>query len=144
VFGNYLFPFGLNIGIGLNVSSGKPLTPLDPNPAYGSGGEIPDAPRGSGIQTAEGFKSRTPVQSQIDFQAAYHIKLGGRNRLALMADIFNLFNQQTTLDYDNWTSVTFGAGPNANFGLPVSSLFSGNPAQIQVPRQARFGVRFEF
>ena len=27
-----------------------------------------------------------------------------------MADIFNLFNQQTVLDYDNWTAITFGAG----------------------------------
>jgi hypothetical protein len=144
LFGNYLFPFGLNIGIGVNISSGKPLTPLDPNPNYGNGGEIPDAPRGSGIQTVDGFKTRTPVQSQFDFQAAYHLKLGGRNQIALMADIFNLFNQQTVLDYDNWTAVSFGAGKNADFGLPVSSLFAGNPAQIQTPRQARFGVRFEF
>jgi hypothetical protein len=144
VFGNYLFPFGLNIGIGLNVSSGKPLTPLDPNPYYTNGGEIPDAPRGSGIQTVDGFKTRTPIQSQVDFQAAYHVKLGGRNRIALMADIFNLFNQQTTLDYDNWTAVDFGGSPNANFGLPVSSLFAGNPPQFQTPRQIRFGIRYEF
>ncbi len=27
-----------------------------------------------------------------------------------MADIFNLFNQQTVLDYDNFTELTFGAG----------------------------------
>jgi hypothetical protein len=144
LFGNYLFPFGVNIGIGVNISSGKPLTPLDPNPYYQSGGEIPDAARGTGIQTVDGFKTRTPIQSQVDFQGAYHLKLGGRNRIALMADIFNLFNQQTTLDYDNWTAVTFGAPVNANFGLPVSSLFAGNPAQFQTPRQIRFGARFEF
>src|SRR3954447_11531314 len=144
VFGNYLFPWGLNLGVGLNISSGKPLTPMDPNPNYASGGEIPDAPRGSGIQTADGFKSRTPVQSQVDFQAAYHLRLGGRNRIALMADVFNLFNQQTTLDYDNWTAVTFGAPRNANFGLPTSSLFAGNPPQFQTPRQVRFGIRYEF
>ena len=61
-----------------------------------------------------------------------------------MADIFNLFNQQTTLDYDNWTAVDFGGSPNANFGLPVSSLFAGNPPQFQTPRQIRFGIRYEF
>ena len=144
MFGNYLFPWGLNLGVGLNISSGKPLTPMDPNPNYASGGEIPDAPRGSGIQTVDGFKTRTPVQSQVDFQAAYHLKLGGRNRLALMADIFNLFNQQTNLDYDNWTSLNFGDPANPNFGLQSSSLFAGNPPQFQTPRQIRFGVRFEF
>jgi len=144
VFGNYMFPFGLNLGVGINISSGKPLTPLDPNPNYTNGGEIPDAPRGSGIQTVNGFLTRTPVQSQVDFQASYQVKLGGRNRLALMADMFNLFNQQTILDYDNWTAITYQAPPNANFGLPVSSLFAGNPPQYQTPRQIRFGARFEF
>ncbi|MCU1385180.1 MAG: Cna domain protein [Acidobacteria bacterium] len=144
VFGNYLFPFGLNLGVGVNVGSGKPLTAMDPSPAYGNGGEIPDTARGAGIQTVDGFKTRSPFQSQFDLQASYHIKAGGRNRIALMADIFNLFNQQTVLDYDNWTSTTFGAGPNANFGLRTSSLFAGNPGQYQTPRQIRFGARFEF
>jgi hypothetical protein len=144
VFGNYLFPFGLNIGVGLNIGSGKPLTALDPNPSYGNGGEIPDTPRGAGIQTVDGFLTRSPLQKQLDFQASYHIKVTGRNRIALMADIFNLFNEQTVLDYDNWTSTSFGAGPNANFGLRTSSLFAGNPGQYQTPRQIRFGARFEF
>jgi hypothetical protein len=144
IFGNYLFPMGLNLGVGLNVSSGKPLTPFDPNPNYQNGGEIPDAPRGTGIQTVDGFKQRAPVYSQIDMQAAYSVKIGGVRRFTLMADMFNLFNQQTVLDYDTWTSVGFGDPPNPNFGLPASSLFAGNPPQYQTPRQIRFGVRFEF
>jgi len=61
-----------------------------------------------------------------------------------MADVFNLFNQQIVLDYDNWTSITYGAGPNPNYGLRTSSLFAGNPGQYQTPRQVRFGARFEF
>ena len=88
--------------------------------------------------------TRTPFQSQFDFQASYNLKVAGARQLTLIADVFNLFNQQTVQDYDNWTSVTFGAGPNPNFGLPVSSLFSGNPPQIQTPRQIRLGVRFNF
>src|SRR4029079_14833738 len=96
----YSFPFGLNIGVALNVVSGKPLTPFNPNPYYTNGGEIPGAPRGSGIQTVDGFKTRAPFQSQVDMQAAYNLKVAGRNQIALMADIFNLFNQQTVLDYD--------------------------------------------
>jgi hypothetical protein len=61
-----------------------------------------------------------------------------------MADVFNLFSQQTILDYDNWTEITQDAGPNPNAGLPTSSLFAGNPPQFQTPRQIRFGVRFAF
>jgi carboxypeptidase family protein/TonB-dependent receptor-like protein len=145
VFGNYMW-HDLNLGVGINLSSGKPLTPLDPNPNsnYQNGGEIPDAARGTGIQTVDGFKTRTPFQSQVDFQAAYHLRISGARQLTLMADIFNLLNQQTVLDYDNWTSITYGAGPNPNFGLQTSSLFAGNPPQIQTPRQIRFGVRLNF
>src|SRR4029079_16724942 len=65
IFRNYQVPMGLNIGLGLNVSSGKPLTPFDPNPNYASGGEIPDAPRGSSITTYEGFQTRTPHRRHI-------------------------------------------------------------------------------
>jgi outer membrane receptor protein involved in Fe transport len=146
VFGNYSFPMGLNIGVGLNLSSGKPLTPLAPNPNtnYGNGGEIPAAPRGSGVQTLDGFKKRTPFQSQVDLQAAYELKLTGARRVSLMLDLFNVLNQQIVYDYDNWTEFTFGAGPNPNAGYPTSSNFAGNPPQYQTPRQLRFGLRFQF
>jgi hypothetical protein len=146
IFANYALPVGVNLGIGLSLSSGKPLTPLAPNPNinYQNGGEIPTAARGAGIQTVDGFVTRTPFQSQVDFQASYVLKVSGGRNLSLIADIFNLFNQQIVQDYDNWTSITFGAGPNPNFGLPVSSVFAGNPPQIQTPRQIRLGVRFQF
>src|SRR4029077_8475023 len=85
VFGNYLFPFGLNLGVGMNVSSGAPLTPIAASPNYTNGGEIPEGPRGSGIQTIDGFKTRTPVQSLLDLQASYTLKLGGNRGITLLA-----------------------------------------------------------
>jgi hypothetical protein len=88
--------------------------------------------------------TRTPVQSQVDFQASYNLKVLNSRHFSLIMDVFNVFNQQTVLDYDNWTALTFGAGVNPNFGQPTSSLFSGNPPQIQTPREVRVGVRFEF
>jgi hypothetical protein len=144
-FGNYSFNFGLNIGAGINLSSGTPLTPLaaNPNVNYQNGGEIPEGPRGSGILTVDGFKTRTPFESEFSAHADYSLKLGGKQRLILLMDVFNLFNQKTVLDYDTWTESTFGV-PNPNFGLPVSSSLGGNPAQIQTPRQFRIGVRFTF
>ena len=60
----------------------------------------------------------------------------------LLADVFNLFNTQTLLDYDAWTELTFGA-PNPDFGRAGSSnVVSGQ--QLQAPRQFRVGARFEF
>jgi hypothetical protein len=64
MFGNYVFPMGFGVGVGLNLSSGAPLTPLAANPNYTNGGEIPEGSRGSGIQTTDGFKTRTPFQSE--------------------------------------------------------------------------------
>ena len=96
VFGNYMFPIGLNIGVGLNVELRHAADAVGRRTrTTTNGGEIPDAPRGSGIQTIDGFKTRTPFQTQIDLQAAYALKSSGRNQIALLADIFNLFNQQT-------------------------------------------------
>ena len=60
-FGNYAFPW-LGLGAGRESGSGAPLTPLAANPNYTNGGEIPEAARGSGIQTIDGFKTRTPFQ----------------------------------------------------------------------------------
>jgi hypothetical protein len=141
LYGNYLFPVGLNVGLGFNASSGKPLTGLAANPIYDSGGEIPTAPRGAGIQTFEGFKTRTPFQSSIDVQASYDIKIGGARQVTLLADVFNLFNQQIIQDYNAWSETSFG-NPNPNFGTPTSEVLSG--PQYQTPRQIRLGARFTF
>src|SRR5437762_10301536 len=40
VFGNYTFNMGLNLGLGLTMNSGAPLTELAANPNYDSPGEI--------------------------------------------------------------------------------------------------------
>jgi hypothetical protein len=143
LFGNYLLG-NLNVGLGINSSSGAPLTPLAPNPIYNNGGEIPTAPRGSGIQTVDGFMTRTPFVTSVDLQASYALPFSGRRRLTLMADIFNLFDAQTVLNYDTWTSFTLGGPANPNFGQPTSSVPAISGPQIQTPRQIRLGVRFNF
>jgi outer membrane receptor protein involved in Fe transport len=146
VFGNKAFVGrlnGLNVGVGLTLSSGKPLTPLaaNPNINYQNGGEIPEAPRGSGVETVDGFRTRTPFQKNVDIQAAYALRFGGIRKLTLIADVFNVFDTKTVLDYDNWTETTFGV-PNPDFGRPISQNVAG--PQITTPRQVRFGARFEF
>ena len=145
VYGNYAFNFGLNAALGLQMSSGKPLTPLaaNPNTNYQNGGEIPECARGCGIETIDGFKTRTPFLTDVNAHVDYGFRFNGRQRIVLLADIFNLFDKQTVLDYDNWTESTFGAA-NPNFGQPTTSVLGGNPAQLQSPRQIRVGARLEF
>jgi hypothetical protein len=143
LFGNYMFRSGLNVGLNVNLSSGKPLTPMAANPVYDSEGEIPVAARGAGIQTIDGFLERTPFESQVDLQASYNLKLGGNRRLTFMADVFNLFNEKRIIGYDQNTELNAGTA-NLDFGKPVNSLLSGTPAQYQVPVTLRVGARFEF
>jgi hypothetical protein len=145
LFGNYAFNMGLNAALGIQLSSGKPLTPFaaNPNINYQNGGEIPECARGCGIQTIDGFKERTPFTTDVSAHVDYGIRFNGTRRIVLLADVFNLFNRQTVLDYDNWTETTFGA-ENPNFGQPTTSVLGGNPPQLMTPRQIRVGARFEF
>ena len=140
VFGNYIFDMGLNLGVGLTMNSGAPLTALAANPNYGNGGEIPETVRGAGIQTIDGFKTRTPFEYNTDMHADYAFKFGGQ-RLVVLADIFNLFNLERIRGYDNFDELALGVA-NPDFGKPVSEVVSG--PQFQAPRQIRFGARFEF
>jgi hypothetical protein len=143
LYGNYMFAMGLNIGVNVNLSSGKPLTPMAANPVYDSAGEIPVAARGSGIQTIDGFMTRTPFESQVDLQAAWSAKMGGMRKITFIANVVNLLNETRTTGYDQDTELSPGV-VNPDFGKPVNSLVGGTPAQFQAPRTLNLGVRFEF
>jgi hypothetical protein len=140
IYGSYAFPGGLNLGTGIDLSSGKPLTPLAANPSYTSPGEIPEGPRGSGFETVDGFRTRTPFLSEVNLHVDYALRLGGGRRLTFIGDLFNLFNQKTVLDYDNFTESTFGSR-NPNFGQPRS--LTDGPA-VQAPLGVRLGARYSF
>ena len=144
LFGNYEAPKGVNIGVGLNLSQGAPLTGLAANPIYSNGGEIPVAARGDGIQTVDGFATRTPFLTQLDLQASYKLKLGKRgNTLTFLGDVFNLFDSEKALTYDEWSELSFGV-PNPDFGKPETQVILGAPPQFQDPLQVRVGARFSF
>jgi hypothetical protein len=106
---------------------------------YGNGGEIPEGPRGSGFQTVDGFLTRTRPEFTTAVHADYHLTLHHAQRMVLLADVFNLFNQQRALDYDPDTQTSFPV-LNPDFGDPSRA----NLAQLQTPRQIRFGIRYEF
>ena len=132
VYGAYSLDVGLNVGAGLAAGSGRPLTPMAANPASNRRGDIPEAPRGTGIETEDGFKTRTPFEWSFDLHADYGFALAG-GRLVLAADVFNVFNLQRVVDYDQNTQRAYRVS-NPDFGLVT---------QYQEPRQVRLGVRFE-
>ena len=134
LYGNYAFPFGVNVGVGFNASSGAPLTALAANPVYDSAGEIPETPRGAGFQTEDGFRTRTPTLFNADLHVDYGFSIGRNQRIVLLADAFNLANSQRVLSYDDYTEIAFGV-ENPDFGRRLV---------YQTPRQIRFGARFEF
>jgi outer membrane receptor protein involved in Fe transport len=139
VYGNYQFPVGLNVGGGFSFSTGKPLTALAAHPVYGNAGEIPEGPRGSGFETVDGFRTRTRPTYVASAHADYRLKIHRGQNVVLLADVFNLFNQQRALDYDPDTQTSFPV-LNPDFGQPSRA----NLAQLQTPRQLRLGVRYEF
>jgi hypothetical protein len=143
LYGNYAWAWGLNLGGGVNLSSGRPFTPFAANPNYGSDGEIPTAARGSGIQTIDGFMKRSPFESQVDLQASYAVRTGGERRITFLADVFNLFNQRRVLYYSQNTQLDNNVA-NPDYGKPVDTNLSGNPPRFQTPFNMRVGVRFEF
>jgi hypothetical protein len=130
----------LNLGLGFNAGTGRPLTPFTSNPNYTSGGEIPLDSRGSGFNTVDGFKETSPFETTFDFHVDYTVKMGNQ-RLVLIADAFNLFDRQEPTDYDNWDETSFGVA-NPDFGQPTpgGSSFTA----FQTPRQIRLGARFEW
>jgi outer membrane receptor protein involved in Fe transport len=140
VYGTYSIPFGLNLGLGVNLSSGMPLTAMAANPNYASPGEIPMTPRGAGFETVDGFKKRTPWEQSINAHVDY--ALGGNvRRIVLLMDVFNLGNLQHVTSYNYYYEYPSFGTVNPDFGQ------IGNPVTrvgYQAPQQIRVGARFEF
>lgn len=139
IFGNYSFNNGLGVGVGLNLGSGKPLTPLAALAIYDNDSEIPEVARGEGFETVDGFRKRTPMEAQVDLQASYAFNVGGSRRLTLLADAFNLFNIRRPIDYNAATEISFDA-PNPDFGTVTSQNIAGQ--MYQTPFALRLGARF--
>lgn len=133
LWGSYSVTNSLNLGAGFWASSGRPLTPFAADPVLNRAGDIPEAPRGSGIRTEDGFMTRTPSNWSFDMHADYGFALGG-GRLILVADIFNIFNSQDAIDYDQNTEIRFRVD-NPDFGRRIL---------YQNPRSVRLGVRYDF
>jgi Carboxypeptidase regulatory-like domain/TonB-dependent Receptor Plug Domain len=141
VYANYAFG-ALNTGVGFNWGSGRTLTALAGNTAYANGGEIPETIRGGGIRTIDGFLERADPDTQVDLHLDYTIKMNDSQHVTLIADVFNLLNNQNATDYDNWTEIAAGT-LNPNFGQPSNGGNATTPS-FAAPISLRLGARFEW
>ena len=133
LYASYAFSQGLNLGTGFLASSGQPLTPFTTDPVSGYTGYIPLAPRGSGMATVDGFKTRTPWVWSLDVHADYGFRITPA-RVVLSVDVANVFNKQIVTAYDQDSEQGFGVA-NPDFGKRIA---------YQDPRRIRLGVRVEF
>ena len=141
IYGNYTIG-DLNLGLGANFGSGRILTGLAANPTYSNSGEIPLTLRGEGFETVDGFLTSTNFETVINLHVSYTLRFGGAQRLMLIADAFNLFNNQDPLWYDTNIDRSFQS-PNPNYGQPSNGGGSSS-ASYRAPFSLRLGARFEW
>jgi hypothetical protein len=117
---------GLNLGAGLHMESGVPLSKFGAHPVYLNAGEVPIGGRGS--------LGRSSFYPQLDFHADYPWKISERMKLMFVGDVFNVFNN-TSLRLINQSFETAAGVVNPDFTKPVS---------FHLPANIRLGLRLEF
>lgn len=132
LYGTCALPWSVHLGAGLSARSGIPLTPRAADPVTNRVGAIGEAPRGAGILTVDGFRTRTSWESSLDLHGDLPVTVGG-GRVVLMADVFNVLDTQAVTTYDQNTQRAFKLA-NPDFGQRTS---------YQEPRTVRLGVRLE-
>ena len=92
--------------------------------------------------TTDGFLTSTQFETVINLHADYTFRFGGSQRLVLMADAFNLFNNRNPLWYDTNLEIGFQS-LNPNYGQASNGGGSSAPGYRR-PVQIRWGARFEW
>lgn len=139
LYGSYVLPFSLNLGMSVKVQTGMPITKLGWDQVNGFPGEIPLEPRGA--------SGRGPTTSEIGLHADYAFRLG-RSQLGLIVNVFNVFNQQDAVDFDQWFE--FGGTVNPDPSLTLDPCPDcqhedfGKPRAYQQPRQIQLGLRASY
>lgn len=162
---DFLLSGGQDILLGLTfrTRSGTPLNAFGAHPLYGQN-EAFVIPRGAG-GTLNPDGSITPTRGDwvhnIDLRVGYSVRLNKDSTLGITADIFNIFNFQTTTSYDqtytlsNVLPCSGGTVPacvkHSDPGKPVAfdpktevNPNYGKALAYQDPRQFRFGAKITF
>jgi Carboxypeptidase regulatory-like domain len=125
---------GLNLGAGIRLESGVPLSEYLAHPVYLSPGEIPIGGRGS--------LGRTPFFAQFDLHADYPFRITERMSMTVVGDFFNVTNNRRVRLEDQFRESTAGQ-INPDFRSPAAQATSLNIGYHQ-PFSMRLGLKFEF
>ena len=129
---NWRFWTGLNLGMGLHMESGIPISEFLPHPVYLNAGEVPVGGRGK--------LGRTPFYTQLDLHADVPFAINERSRVSFIADFFNVTNNRRLRLPDQFRQLDLGAD-NPDFLQPsIINLTSG----FHLPFSMRLGARYEF
>lgn len=117
---------GLNLGTGLHMESGVPISEFLAHPVYLNAGEVPSGGRGK--------LGRTGFYSKLDFRVSYPFQISERTKLSIIGDFFNVTNNRKIRLPNQNRQLTVGQN-NVDFGKPVS---------FYLPFNMRVGLRLDF
>lgn len=128
LYGGYFFDnIPLELSGGFTLSSGRPISALGADDAYGLN---------EGFAKVRGTAGRMPTVWQLDLGAQYTFKIWKSN-LGLRADIFNVTNEQRTTAVDQ-TYNTVDTAPAQNY--PYFKMETAH----QAARRIRLAIRWTF
>lgn len=142
VYGSYAFGRqtlgrrlqGLNLGGGLHMESGVPVSEYLAQPVYQNAGEVPIGGRGS--------QGRTPFNARVDLHVDYPWQFSERVKLTFISDFFNVTNTQRVRLRDQFREAQAGQ-LNPDFLQPFATS-----TQLRLgyhaPFNMRLGLRLEF
>jgi hypothetical protein len=140
--GAYLMPWDVTVSGILTLASGRPypiLAGADLNGDGNGGATAPDRPRTNPADPSTSIGRNAgvlPNQYTMDLRVAKRVGLGGRARLDLMFEAFNLFNRTNYTNVDN----IFGTGAYPSNPLPTFGQFT----EAAPPFQAQLAVKLLF
>jgi len=142
VYGTYVTPFNLNVGLSSYFRTGTPLTRLGYSAAYD---------RWEFFLSRRGADGRVPSDYEMDLHLGYPFQIGPVTINALV-DIFQLLNVQRATFLEEAYNIG-GQFSNANYvcgsepGSDDEKLCNpdyGKPLARTLPRSVRFGLRVSF
>ena len=120
---------GLNLGAGLHLESGVPISEFLAHPIYRNAGEIPVGGRGK--------LGRTPFYTQLDLHLNYPWRVSDRMKLNFIANFFNVANSQKLRLPDQFRE---NFNPTGVLGMGQLNPDFLQPRLFHVPFNMRLGV----
>jgi hypothetical protein len=143
IYTSYVFPRsflkGLELGGGVNILSGTPISRFANHPAYANSGEVPLGERG--------IDGRTAISGGVNLHVEKPFRVTERFTAHLTADLFNITNSRVVTNVDQNLQISGSALNNPDFGKPdFWTDFGPGPGPIgyQRPFYARFAFRMSF